>query len=232
MDQVTEKRLQNARLYDQLLADLEDDVVIPPRNPEVKQVFHTYVIQVNRREQLMEYLSRHQIETKIHYPIPIHLQAPCRAMGWKPGDLPETEKQAGRILTLPIHQFLTEAQIHHVAATMRRVLSEVDKLVPRLSRPAARISPRQLLIDLLQMMVLIRRFEEKIIEVYGLQDMKSPVHLCIGQEGIAAGCLCPSGARGLYFHDPPRPWALPGQGHGPERALRRILRQGDRLLPG
>ena len=37
------------------------------------------------------------------------------------------------------------------------------------------------------MMVLIRRFEEKIIEVYGLQDMKSPVHLCIGQEAIAAG---------------------------------------------
>lgn len=37
------------------------------------------------------------------------------------------------------------------------------------------------------MMVLIRRFEEKIIEVYGLQDMKSPVHLYIGQEGIAAG---------------------------------------------
>jgi len=36
-------------------------------------------------------------------------------------------------------------------------------------------------------MVLIRRFEEKIIEVYGRQDMKSPVHLCIGQEGIAAG---------------------------------------------
>jgi len=36
-------------------------------------------------------------------------------------------------------------------------------------------------------MVLIRRFEEKIIEVYSLQDMKSPVHLCIGQEAIAAG---------------------------------------------
>ena len=37
------------------------------------------------------------------------------------------------------------------------------------------------------MMVLIRRFEEKIIEVYDLQDMKSPVHLYIGQEGIATG---------------------------------------------
>jgi dTDP-4-amino-4,6-dideoxygalactose transaminase len=119
LDQVTEQRLQNARLYDQLLAGLEDHVVMPPRNPEAKQVFHTYVIQVDRREQLIEYLAGHQIETKIHYPIPIHLQAPCRAMGWKSGCLPVTEKQASRILTLPIHQFLTEAQIHHVAATMK-----------------------------------------------------------------------------------------------------------------
>jgi len=39
----------------------------------------------------------------------------------------------------------------------------------------------------MRVMVLIRRFEEKIIEVYSLQDMKSPVHLCIGQEAIAAG---------------------------------------------
>jgi dTDP-4-amino-4,6-dideoxygalactose transaminase len=120
LEQVTEKRIGNARLYDHLLANLEEDVVIPPRNPEAKQVFHTYVIQVNQREQLVEYLSRHQIETKIHYPIPIHLQSPCRALGWKSGDLPETEKQASRILTLPIHQFLAEAHIHHVAATIKK----------------------------------------------------------------------------------------------------------------
>lgn len=41
--------------------------------------------------------------------------------------------------------------------------------------------------ELMRMMVLIRRFEEKIIDVYGDQDMKSPVHLCIGEEAIAAG---------------------------------------------
>ena len=43
------------------------------------------------------------------------------------------------------------------------------------------------LIGLLEKMTLIRRFEEKIVEVYPLQDMKSPVHLYIGQEAIAAG---------------------------------------------
>jgi pyruvate dehydrogenase E1 component alpha subunit len=41
--------------------------------------------------------------------------------------------------------------------------------------------------SLLESMVLLRRFEEKIIEVYGRQDMKTPVHLYIGQEAIAAG---------------------------------------------
>jgi dTDP-4-amino-4,6-dideoxygalactose transaminase len=120
LEEVTRSRQKNAELYDRLLADLDDVVVIPPRGEGVKQVFHTYVIQVERREQLMEYLTQHQVETKIHYPIPIHLQTPCRAMGWKSGDLPETEKQASRILTLPIHQFLTEVHIHHVAATIKK----------------------------------------------------------------------------------------------------------------
>lgn len=43
------------------------------------------------------------------------------------------------------------------------------------------------LLNLCRMMVLIRRFEEKIVSVYAEQDMKTPVHLCIGQEAIAAG---------------------------------------------
>lgn len=118
LDEVTAKRVHNAGLYDRLLAGPGDEVVIPPRNPNAQQVFHTYVIQVERRQELIAYLSERQIETKIHYPIPIHLQAPCRAMGWQAGCLPETEKQASRILTLPIHQYLTEAQIRYVAATI------------------------------------------------------------------------------------------------------------------
>ena len=43
-----------------------------------------------------------------------------------------------------------------------------------------------ILLKILHKMVLIRRFEEKIIEVYPVQDMKTPVHLYIGEEAIAA----------------------------------------------
>jgi pyruvate dehydrogenase E1 component alpha subunit len=47
--------------------------------------------------------------------------------------------------------------------------------------------PGETLLGLFRTMLRIRRFEEKVIEVYGAQDMKTPVHLCIGQEAIAAG---------------------------------------------
>jgi len=119
LDEVTAKRVQNAALYDQLLAGMGEDLVIPPRRPEANQVFHTYVVQVRDRERLVEALDAKGIGTKIHYPIPIHLQAPCRQWGYGPGSLPVTESQATRILSLPVHQHLTEQQIRYVADCIR-----------------------------------------------------------------------------------------------------------------
>jgi pyruvate dehydrogenase E1 component alpha subunit len=58
--------------------------------------------------------------------------------------------------------------------------------------------PRDVLIELYRKMLLIRRFEEKIVEVYPVQDMKTPVHLYIGEEAIAAG-VCANLAREDYI---------------------------------
>ncbi|MFH1131448.1 MAG: thiamine pyrophosphate-dependent dehydrogenase E1 component subunit alpha [Pseudomonadota bacterium] len=57
---------------------------------------------------------------------------------------------------------------------------------------------KQTLVELFRKMLLIRCFEEKIVEVYGAQDMKTPVHLCIGQEAIAAG-VCQNLSREDYI---------------------------------
>ena len=119
LEGITQRRISNAKLYDKLLSGLEGNIVIPPRRPKVKQVFHTYVVQVEDRDGLMDYLAKNGVETKIHYPVPIHLQKPCRVMGYQVGDLPETEKQVRRILTLPIHQHLTTEQIHYVSDTLK-----------------------------------------------------------------------------------------------------------------
>ncbi len=116
---VTEKRRHHAMLYDQGLRELADVVTVPPRREHVYQVFHTYIVQVKKRTELMQYLQEHGVETKIHYPIPIHLQKPCRQMGYKPGDFPVCERQTKQIVSLPVHQHLTEEQIQYVLTTIK-----------------------------------------------------------------------------------------------------------------
>ncbi len=120
LELVTEVRRHHAALYDRGLRELADMVTVPPRRDDVFQVFHTYVIQVQNRPQLMEYLLECDVESKIHYPIPIHLQKPCREMGYGPGDFPVCEQQCEKIVSLPIHQHLTDEQIMYVIDCIKK----------------------------------------------------------------------------------------------------------------
>jgi dTDP-4-amino-4,6-dideoxygalactose transaminase len=116
---ITEKRIANARLYDEALADLREFVKIPPRDPNVKQVYHTYVIRVKSRDDLLAYLLQKGIEAKVHYLIPVHLQPAARFLGYKRGDFPVCEEDARVMLTLPVHQHLTESQIAYTVDAIR-----------------------------------------------------------------------------------------------------------------
>ena len=116
---VSEKRIENAALYDRLLKSVSG-VTIPPRPRYKRQVYHTYVIQVEKRDALRSFLAEKGIETKVHYPVPIHLQKPYAELGYKKGDFPKCEAQAERILSLPIHQYLTEEQIEYTAWFIQR----------------------------------------------------------------------------------------------------------------
>lgn len=126
MDQIqtiTEARIRNAATYDQALAPLEGAVRLPPRRPGVRQVYHTYVIQARDRDRLASFLAARGIETKVHYPIPIHLQPAAAYLGYHAGDFPVCEAQAQSILTLPVHQDLTDAQLRHVGESIREFYS-------------------------------------------------------------------------------------------------------------
>jgi dTDP-4-amino-4,6-dideoxygalactose transaminase len=85
----------------------------------VRQVYHTYVIQVRDRERLIRFLDDKGIDVKVHYPIPIHLQPAAAHLGYKPGSMPVTEAQTKTILTLPVHQDLTPAQLEYVVASIK-----------------------------------------------------------------------------------------------------------------
>jgi dTDP-4-amino-4,6-dideoxygalactose transaminase len=109
------RRAEIARYYS---SRLTDRVVVPPSDPRRTHVFHQYVIRTPERDVLRQYLADAEIETGIHYPVPIHRQQAWRdAFGDGPS-LPRAERAAEEILSLPVHPDLTDAEVEHVVESV------------------------------------------------------------------------------------------------------------------
>ncbi len=89
-------------------------VLHQPITPAAESVFHNYVVRVPRRDELMCFLAGKGIDTKVHYPIPLHLQPAARPLGYAVGDFPNTERFAQEMLSLPIYPELSNDQIAYV----------------------------------------------------------------------------------------------------------------------
>ena len=101
------------------------DVILPPleRNNE-KSVYHLFVIRTKLRDQVKKRLSDNGIETGIHYPRPIHLQAPYRQLyGFKEGAFPLSESLSNEVLSLPIFPTLTEDEVVRVCEALKQSLA-------------------------------------------------------------------------------------------------------------
>lgn len=103
-----EQRRSHAASYRRLLPPT---VRIPQDRPDDFAVYHTFPIETDRRDQLAEHLEDNGIGHAIHYRLPMHLLPAARHLGYRRGDFPVAERQASRILSLPIHHNLCEDQI-------------------------------------------------------------------------------------------------------------------------
>jgi len=117
---ITDARIANATCYDAAFADLGDFITVPTRNPRVREVFHTYVIQAKDRDQLISSLRGAGVEAKIHYPTPLHLQPAASHLGYRAGSFPTAEAQSRSILSLPVHQHLQRGEADYVIECVRR----------------------------------------------------------------------------------------------------------------
>ena len=120
LPKVTAARRRNAEVYRAGLAGLEDVLEVPRDAKGAVDAYHLFVIQCDRRDELQRFLKQNGVSTAVHYPTPLHLQPAARLLGYKKGDFPHAERQSERILSLPIHQHLTRAQLEHVIAAIRR----------------------------------------------------------------------------------------------------------------
>ena len=107
----TEARQANAARYTEMFvaAGLDAKLPLPADSSDSNHVWNQYTIRVpdGRREELRQHLASAQIGTEIYYPIPLHQQECFRELGYEPGCLPETERAAAEVLSLPIFPELT-----------------------------------------------------------------------------------------------------------------------------
>ena len=106
---ITESRIANATFFDSQLSRIPQ-IRIPPRDTRVKQVFHIYSFECDRRDELQAYLVSNGVDAKVHYPVPMHLQPAARQYGYKAGDFPRAEAICRSVISLPVHEFITSNQ--------------------------------------------------------------------------------------------------------------------------
>ena len=110
-------------------------MALPHQADYARHVYHLYVIRSGRRDDLQRHLAQEGIGSLIHYPVPVHLQEAYSDLGLARGALPETERAAEEILSLPLYPELPDEAIAQVAA----VGEPLQRLIP-----APQYSERQL----------------------------------------------------------------------------------------
>jgi dTDP-4-amino-4,6-dideoxygalactose transaminase len=109
-----ERRRALAALYRERLTKVAGvELLAEPAEP-ASHVHHLFVVRSPERDRLRAALSARGIETGLHYPVPVHLQAGWRHLGYGEGDFPVAEAAARTILSLPIYPQMTEDAVHRV----------------------------------------------------------------------------------------------------------------------
>ncbi len=121
LDAWNERRRHLAAFYRQSLAGLP--LTLPEEMPWAGHNYHLFVVRVEERDSFRRRLARTGVDSDVHYPVPVHLQPAYRRLGYRRGALPQSERAAERVVTLPLFPELTEAEAEAVAESVQRALA-------------------------------------------------------------------------------------------------------------
>lgn len=111
-------RRENARFYKEELKDT--DLVTPCEDENAKHIYHLYILQSEKREELVNYLKDKGIATGVYYPVPLHLQKAYRDLRYKEGDLSNAEYLSHRTFAIPIFAELTDEEKEYIVENLRK----------------------------------------------------------------------------------------------------------------
>jgi dTDP-4-amino-4,6-dideoxygalactose transaminase len=116
LDKWTDRRRAVAEMYNKGLRDI---AIIPAVLPDVRHVYHLYVIRIKERAKVKIVLEKKGVSTGIHYPIPLPLLSAYGYLGHKPDDFPVSYMLKDEILSLPISSDITDEQVCYVIEQLK-----------------------------------------------------------------------------------------------------------------
>jgi dTDP-3-amino-2,3,6-trideoxy-4-keto-D-glucose/dTDP-3-amino-3,4,6-trideoxy-alpha-D-glucose/dTDP-2,6-dideoxy-D-kanosamine transaminase len=122
LDHYIEQRQKIARRYEQILG--QTSIGLPQTAPTNSHVYYTYVCRHPERDRIIAELKERDIFINISYPWPIHAMRGYQSLGYKNGDLPNTELAATQIFSLPMYPTLRDEQQDEVCRALGDILSE------------------------------------------------------------------------------------------------------------
>ena len=104
LDKWADQRRENASYFDNAFSRLSG-IKIPVVAPNNTHVYHQYILMVNpdMRDKCIDFLGEKGIESRVYYPIPLHLQDCYKGLGYKNGDFPISEKAGLGTFALPVY---------------------------------------------------------------------------------------------------------------------------------
>ena len=125
LDNWNRTRRHVAALYREALKDTPGIKIPPAETSSEMPVYHLFVVRSQHRDRLASHLEANGVEAAIHYPVPIHLQEPYKAMyGYSEGNYPVAERLAQQVLSLPLHPSITEGEVETVSQLVRESAKE------------------------------------------------------------------------------------------------------------
>jgi len=111
-----------SNLYLEKLKNIPN-IKLPFTKQDRNHTFNQFTIRIKDREKVINYLTKNNIPTAVHYPKPLHLQQALAYLGYKKGDFPESEKAAQEVLSLPMFPYLEEQEINEVVKNLKEALA-------------------------------------------------------------------------------------------------------------
>jgi aminotransferase EvaB len=123
LDKYIARRRQLAFQYDQALAD--SGLILPAVEEGNDHAYYLYVVRHKHRDEVISRLKEQEIFVNISYPWPIHMMRAYADLGYKQGDLPQTETAAKEIFSLPMYPTLTDEEQDMVCEALKDILEEM-----------------------------------------------------------------------------------------------------------